>query len=168
MKLSLILMTSLFCILMVGCDENVERIPERMINTKLVDSLNDIAMKNAIISQHTLYPYHFVEDAAELNKLGQRDLVILAKHFMEHPGCLNIRRNNIAADLYEARVRLVRDKLKEAGVSTERIDISDGMPGGSGMASEKIVTILENEQQKIPRAKTTTGQSTEIKSMELK
>jgi hypothetical protein len=155
---------SLFCVLTVGCDENVERSPDRQpINAKLANSLNDIAMENAIISQHTLFPYHFGENAVELNELGQRDLAVLAKHFTEHPGCLNIRRNSISEDLYEARVSMVRDKLKEAGVNIDRINISDGMPGGSGMTSERVVTILEKEQQKAPRAKTTTGNITEIK-----
>jgi len=133
MKLSLVLITGLFCGLLVGCYETVEKSPETMVNTTLINSLNDMAMENAIISQHTLFPYHFIENAAELNELGQRDLAIIAKHFIEHPGCLNIRQNNIQADLYEARVRVVRDKLKEAGVNAERINIADGMPGGSGM-----------------------------------
>jgi len=168
MKLFLALMTSLFCVLMAGCYQSVQKSPERAINTELVNSLNDIAMENAIVSQHTLFGYHFIENAAELNELGQRDLTILARHFMENPGCLNIRHDNIPEDLYEARVSLVREKLKQAGVKTDRINISNDMPGGSGMASERVVTILENEQQKTPRAKTTTGQSTETKSTELK
>jgi len=168
MKLFLALMTSLFCVLMAGCYQSVQKSPERAINTELVNSLNDIAMENAVVSQHTLFPYHFIENAAELNELGQRDLTILARHFMENPGCLNVRQDNIPADLYEARVSLVREKLKQAGVKTDRINISDDMPGGSGITSERVVTILDNEQQKTPRAKTATSQSTETTSTELK
>jgi len=159
MKLFLTLMTSLFCVLMAGCYQSVQKSPERAINTELVNSLYDIAMENAVISQHTLFPYHFIENASGLNELGQRDLTILARHFMENPGCLNVRRNDVPADLYEARVNLVSDKLKQAGVKTDRINISDGMPGGSGMASERVVIILDYElAQKgdITRTKTTT------------
>ena len=143
MKLCTIVMMSIFCVLMVGCGENGERSSDmRFINTKLVTSLNDIALENAIITQHTLFPYHFVKDSAELNELGQHDLAILARHFKEHSGHLNIRQNNIPADLYEARINFVTDKLTKAGIKTEQISISDGMPGGSGMASERILTIL--------------------------
>ena len=163
MKLRRIVTMSLFCVLMVGCRENVEKSSDRrLINTELVNSLNDIEIQNAIISQHTLFPYHFVKNGAELNELGQRDFAILARHFMEHPGHLNIRRNNIPADLYEARVNLVLDRLKEAGINTERISVSDDMPGGSGMASERILIILENAYKGTP-AKTTTRDSLGIR-----
>jgi len=157
MKLSTITTISLFCILMVGCQESVQRNSTRqLINTELVNSLSDIQMQNAIITQHTLFPYHFVKNGAELNELGQRDLAILAGHFMEHPGQLNIRRNNnIPGLLYEARVNLVLGRLKETSVNTERIRISEGMPGGSGMLSEKVLIILE-KQYTVPAAEMTT------------
>ena len=159
MKLCKIVIISLFYVLMVGCEENGQRSSEmRLINTKLVTSINDIALENAIITQHTLFPYHFVKNSAELNELGQHDLAILAKHFMEHAGQLNIRRNNIPADLYEARINLVLDMLKKAGIDKEQISISDGMPGGSGMASERILTILESTTTSTP-VQTTTTQS---------
>lgn len=157
MKLSTITTISLFCILIVGCQESVQRNSTRqLINTELVNSLSDIQMQNAIITQHTLFPYHFVKNDAELNELGQRDLAILARHFMEHPGQLNIRRdNNIPGLLYEARVNLVLGRLKETSVDTERISISEGMPGGSGMPSEKVLIILE-KQYTAPAAEMTT------------
>ncbi len=148
MKLSMITITVLSCILMVGCQESVQEGQDRhVINSQLIHSYNDMARQNAIISEHTLFPYHFVENGAELSELGQRDLAILASHFVKHAGHLNIRQHNTPADLYEARVKLVREKLQEEGIDMERMSISDGMPGGSGMASERILVILREEDE---------------------
>ena len=148
MKLSMMIMTVLFCILIVGCQEKMEEGPgNHLVNSQLVRSYNDIAMQNAIVSQHTLFPYHFVTNGAELNELGQRDLAVLTSHFIKYPGKLNIRRHNTNADIYEARVNLVHARLQEAGIDMERIRISDNMPGGSGITSERILTILEQASE---------------------
>ena|SRR4030042_4146935 len=144
MKLSMMIMTVLFCILIVGCQENMQKNSNnQQINSQLVKSYNDIAIQNAIVSQHTLFPYHFVTNGAELNELGQRDIAALTSCFIKYPGQLNIRRQNTPADLYEARVNSVRKRLGEAGIDMGRISISDDMPGGSGIASERILVILE-------------------------
>ena len=148
MKVCNIIAMGFFCILIVGCSETMETSQGRhLIDAELVNSYNDIAVQNAIISQHTLFPYHFVKNGAELNELGERDLAVLANHFMEHPGQLNIRRSDSSMDPYQARVDFVLDRLKKAGIDTERIRISDGMPGGSGMLSEKVLVILEEERK---------------------
>jgi hypothetical protein len=79
-----------------------------------------------------------------LNDLGRRDLGVLARHYAEHPGVLNIRRDQTPEALYDARVAHVMAGLKEAGVRTERMNVSDEMAGGPGMSSEQVVTILHN------------------------
>jgi hypothetical protein len=148
MKLNLMIIAVLFCILIIGCQDNAPREPnERVINSQLVRSYNDMAIQNAIVSQHTLFPYHFVANGAELNELGQRDLAALISHFIKYPGHLNIRRSKTAADLYEARINMVHEKLLEAGIDMKRISISDGMPGGSGITSERMLVILEQEPE---------------------
>ena len=144
MKLSMITMTVLFCILIVGCQKNMDEGPNKhLINSQLVNSYNDIAMQNAIVTQHTLFPYHFVTNGAELIELGRRDLAALTSHFMNHAGHLNIRRQNTPADVYEARVNLVHARLQEAGIDMKRMSISDDIPGGTGITSERILVILE-------------------------
>jgi len=143
MKPSAMIMIILFCILTIGCQEDVQKNPDsHLLNSQLVKTYNDIAMQNAIVSQHTLFPYHFVTNGAELNELGRRDLAALTSHFIKHPGHLNIRRHNTPADLYEARINTVRGRLIEAGIDKERISISDDMPGGEGITSEKVLVIL--------------------------
>ena len=149
MKLRMMIITVLFCILIAGCQEDMEESPNsHLINSQLVKSYNDIAVQNAIVSQHTLFPYHFETNGAELNELGQRDLAALTSHFIKYPGQLNIRRHNTTAALYEARVNLIHERLQEAGIDMERIRISDNMPGGSGMTSERILVIMEQESEK--------------------
>ena len=143
MKPSTMIMIILFCILTIGCQEDMQKNPDNhLVNSQLVKTYNDIAMQNAIVSQHTLFPYHFVTNGAELNELGQRDLAALTSHFIKYPGHLNIRRHNTPADLYEARIDTVHERLIEAGIDKERISISDDMPGGEGITSERILGIL--------------------------
>jgi len=150
MKRSMIIMTVLLFVLMNGCQENMHKNSNNhMINSQLVKSYDDIAIQNAIVSQHTLFSYHFVTNGAELNELGQRDLAALTSHFIRYPGHLNIRCGDISADLYEARINMVRERLLEAGIDMDRISISDDMPGGSGITSERMLIILKQGSQSV-------------------
>jgi hypothetical protein len=142
--------------LLAGCsEEQTVSQPDKNLDRELVRTLNNLEIENAIITQHTLYPYHFIKDAATLNDLGQRDLGVLAGHFKEHPGTLRIQGEGIDKGLYEARVAHVLGRLKDAGVETGRMTLSEGMPGGPGMSSERVVTILRREE--VGRATTTTN-----------
>jgi len=144
------MMTIMFCVIVIGCQENMqENSNNRLVNSQLVNTYNDIAIQNAIVSQHTLFPYHFVENGAELNELGQKDLAALTSHFIKHPGHLNIRKHNTPGDLYNARVNRVRERLQQAGIALERITVTDGMTGGSGMTSERVLVILEQASKGI-------------------
>ena len=60
MKLSFKITIIVFCVFLVGCNENVKQSPDNsLINGEMIKTYNDIALENAIISQHTIYPYHF-------------------------------------------------------------------------------------------------------------
>ena len=86
---------------------------------------------------------------------------MLAGHLLEHTGPLNIRKGGVSAQLYEARVNHVLDQLKAAGIEAEQITISDGMPGGSGMPSVRVVTILKEADKAVATESTTSfGPST--------
>jgi len=152
MKLNMNTIIVLFCVLTLGCQETVEESPDRhLMNSRLINTYNDIALESAIISQHTVYPYHFVKNGAELNELGKRDLAVLIRHFwIKQAGHLNIRKYNIPAELYETRVESVHKRLQEAGINMDRISISDDMPGGSGITSESILIILAEEDELAP------------------
>lgn len=164
MKLTIPTTLVLLCILTVGCqEENMQEPPDaRLMNSRLITSYSDFAIQNAIISEHTLFPYHFVKNGARLNELGQRDLAVLTGHFARNGGHLNIRQLGVSDELYEARVSLVRERLQDAGIDMARINTSDGMPGGSGMPSERVLVILEQESTSIG-AGTSTAYGSEMK-----
>ncbi len=145
MRLYSTIVICLACSLVIGCQDQTQSQANQNLDVELVKTINNVGVENAIITQHTLFPYHFVTDGERLNDLGQRDFAVLARHFTEHPGILNIRRAETGAELYDARVAYVLGRLKEAGVETNRVSVSDGMAGGPGMPSERVVTILQKE-----------------------
>jgi hypothetical protein len=134
------LTTVVLLVAIAGCQHAAE---SHAVNVGIVRSVNDMAIQNAILTQQTLYPYHFVNDAPALNELGCCELGVLAAHYREHPGNLNIRQGRTPSHLYRARVGSVMDALAKAGVDTARIHIADGMPGGDGMSSELVLAITE-------------------------
>jgi outer membrane protein OmpA-like peptidoglycan-associated protein len=48
-------------------------------------ALTDESVANAVITQRTVFPYHFVSGTTALTELGIRDLQILAAHFKKYP-----------------------------------------------------------------------------------
>jgi uncharacterized membrane protein YgcG len=120
---------------------------DREVNVALVCSYNDIAITNAILVQHTLYPYHFVSDGAVLNELGAHDLKILAEHYRDYPGPLTVRQGDVPQALYEARLTYVRQALVDAGVAAERITVGEGPVGGEGATADRVMTVLDREKK---------------------
>ena len=159
MKLRDFLQPIILCVLIAGCpgNERQEQLAKSRINAETINTLNNIAIENAIIAQHTVFPYHFINNSEKLNALGQKDLSILAAHFKENPGHLNVRRQNASEQLYQGRVDFVIGQLKAAGVETERIFVSDGMAGGPAMRSENVITILTRETEPLERAEAHPG-----------
>ncbi len=140
--MKLLLSTGCLCALvMAGCGLIRQPPDDRVPNVLMVNTYSDIAIDNAILAQHTLYPYHFVSDAAVLNELGKRDLGVLAAHYKDYPGTLNVSRSDVPQPLYAARLAEVRKALMEAGVKEQRMTITDGLAGGDGMKSEQVVKI---------------------------
>jgi hypothetical protein len=166
MKMTTITTLLLFCVLTFGCqEENVSETPdERVMNTKLMTTYSNTQIQNAIISEHTLYPHHFVKNGAQLNELGERDLAVLSGNFAMNGGHLNVRKLDASDKLYQARVSVVRQKLEDNGIDTNRLSISDGMPGGSGMPSEKVLIIQQRVSEAVDTG-TTGGTGTSTASL---
>ena len=141
---------SLVCALVFcGCQEEqaeTNTVNESEVNRKIVDTYSDLAIQNAIIAQHTLYPYHFVNNGAQLNGLGERDLSVLIQHFQNNPGQLILQQGGTESLLYQSRAQTVYEKLLQGGIPDGKIRITDGMPGGNGIASNSIIEILETEK----------------------
>ena len=130
-------------IALLGCElENPEVVE---VDHLLVNVYADTAVENAIIRQHTIFPYHFEQGSQELNKLGRRDVVVLARRYLEHPGTLNVRKGNTPDALYQARLETVLHQLRQVGVSADLGTIGDELAGGDGMVSSDVVLILADD-----------------------
>jgi hypothetical protein len=125
--------------------KSLDQVPE--FNTWLATAMHDSAMRNAIIAQHTLFPYHFDRDSEHLNELGRLDLAVLAGHYLDRSGALSVRRGSAGKELYDARVAMVRTLLERAGVAPDRIQITDSLAGGDGFSSENLVKILADDRE---------------------
>ncbi|OHB60474.1 MAG: hypothetical protein A2Y12_15355 [Planctomycetes bacterium GWF2_42_9] len=139
----------LLCFVLSGCNEEAKRRSsiESQVNVKQVELLNDIAMENAIITQRTLYPYHFIEGSEQLNELGRRDLSVLIGHFKKYPGQLNLRDDGTSAAIYETRVAYITKEIENAGVDMSKVSIANDMPGGSAMPSDDVVQIQDADRK---------------------
>ncbi len=116
-----------------------------VMNAWSVNEYQRDSIEAAIVSQHTLYPYHFVQNGADLNELGARDLSVLAEHYRDNPGTLKVRRADTASDLYNSRLATVSALLVEHGVDTDRVKINNGPAGGDGVSSERMLIILDEK-----------------------
>jgi hypothetical protein len=144
-----VLAMSLMCaVVFCGCQEEqaAPTVDQDAVNRKIVDTYSDLAIQNAIIAQHTLYPYHFVNNGTQLNGLGERDLSVLVQHFQDNPGQLILQQGGTESLLYQSRAQTVYEKLLAGGIPDGKIRITDGMPGGDGIASNSIIEILETEK----------------------
>ncbi len=131
-----------------------------LVNDWLVQSYSEDAIRNAIIVQHTLYPYHFDRNGATLNELGRHDLSVLIEHFKRYPGRLNVRRGDEDRKLHSARVQALVKALKEGGVQTADVEFAEALPGGDGMASERVAEILIEQPSSGQQAAPSSGGST--------
>jgi len=132
----------------VGCEQQPIQptVDTSEVNRKVVDTYSDLAIQNAIIAQHTVYPYHFVANSPQLNDLGLRDLGVLIQHYTDSPGIINVQQGSADSALYQQRTQMVYEKLLQGGLTEDKIQIASGMPGGEGMASNTVIEILEKEK----------------------
>ena len=142
----------LVAVMAMGCETNEQvRQQDDVRGTDLNESIYVASINNAVIAQHTLYPYHFVPNAAALNELGERDLDVLAGHFGDSYGPLSIRQGETDPELYRDRVRTVTKRLYDAGLAAGRIIVSDALPGGDGMPNEQVLVILERRNAPVSK-----------------
>lgn len=129
---------------LAGCGSGAEYGQNKtQVDELLVRAHQDEGIRGAILAQHTLYPYHFVENSDQLNTLGRSDLEVLTEHFRHHPGPLNVRRGAESATLYKARLLAVIEAMKANDLTEQTIQVGNDLPGGDGMGSEEVIRILQ-------------------------
>jgi hypothetical protein len=138
-----------------NCCESCRRHTQMIEHHKHVDRTlaerpHEAAIERAIVSQHTLFPYHFVPNSPMLNELGVRDLDVLATHYRYNPGRLHVRRGEAPEELYRQRLRNVLNLLESTGVNVESLAVSDGPAGGETIPSEQMLHILIKDVHQTP------------------
>ncbi|MDB5293233.1 MAG: hypothetical protein JWL69_4474 [Phycisphaerales bacterium] len=124
-------------------------LPPQFTDMAIVDAIGDSGIRSAIVTQHTLFPYHFAPDSEALNELGQNELGVLITHLHAvGGGDLNIRAGDAPEPLYTARVRYVRDMLRKGGVDPAAVRIADAPPGGEPARSTAVLKALEADANK--------------------
>jgi hypothetical protein len=121
------------------------------------EHIREASLRQAILTQSTLHPYHFVVGAAELNELGWRDMEVLAAHFVAHGGTLSVRRGGVDEELYGARLKRVETALAAVGVEPGRVRVTDTLPGGNGITSERMLEVLEKASKELQTQDASTG-----------
>jgi hypothetical protein len=108
----------------------------------IVDAIRDTDVRTAIVTEHTLFPYHFVVDSDSLNALGRADMAVLLEHYRSEKGTLNVRHGEVSDELYASRVKRVQEVLAANGIAAGRVEISDGLPGGDGMNAYNVARAM--------------------------
>ena len=115
-------------ITLIGCQSKPAQVAEwtdetrKETNSWMIRTYFDKQMENGIVRQHTLWSHHFIDGTHTLNERGQRDLHILAEHYIRHNGgMLNMPRNGTPREIYERRLDAVRESLASAGVSVDSV-----------------------------------------------
>ena len=99
---------------LVGCRSSASEGPAPATSEMWVSRwINEATQNEAILREKTVYPYHFVPETAELNDLGLRTVSVLAGHFVQHDGSMNVRQGDASEALQDARLAAVRAHLSE-------------------------------------------------------
>jgi len=139
----LILAIAAAAMLAGGCQEAPPLRTQASPDAWLVTTVNDTAVRNAIIRQSAFFPYHFETGGADLNELGRHDMEVLATHHKTYPGRITVRQGDASAALYKARVARIVEGLDRAGIRKGRVTISDGPVAGDGRHGDKTLVILQ-------------------------
>src|SRR5688572_29523898 len=95
-----------------ACQADPAHDPDHAVHNKWAAAeIRQASLRQAILDQRALYPYHFEIDSPELNELGERDFELLAEHYREHPGELRVSQGGASSELYARRVAGVMDEL---------------------------------------------------------
>ena len=84
------------------------------------------------------------QESDEAGMQQDRNAHFMVAELQEYPVNLNVKQGDASVELYSARKKTVRAYLRENGVNTDLISLSDGTPGGDGMPSGRAIVVLVN------------------------
>ena len=147
MKSTLLYAASALALLTAACKSAEHERPRGFGQMWVSETLRAAAIQEAVNTQRTLFPYHFVAGGAELNELGMHDLELLASHLAATGADLRVPRGSAPEELHRARVRSVGEALAELGLA--QVPIVEGVPGGDGVPSARMLEILDADSPQI-------------------
>lgn len=109
----------------------------------------DDQVRAGVVRQRTIFEFQFVPGSATLTPAGMRDLGFLAGAMRLDGGTIAVRRGVAGDGLYRARLESVRRTLAARGIGPDRIALSDGLAGGTGIESGEALIIRE-QVRKVP------------------
>lgn len=129
----------------VRIDDHLLEPADRQFATQPIDD----QVRTGVVRQRTIFEHQFAPDSAVLTSVGARDLGFLADAMRLDGGTIAVRRGSAAEGLYRSRLDAVRRALSARGIRADRIALSDGFAGGTGVESGEALIIRE-QVRKIP------------------
>jgi hypothetical protein len=121
-------------------------------NEAMIRTLNDRAARNAALSEHTVYPYHFDKYSAQLNSLGRHHLKVLAEGLRNGLDTLHLPRGEADDALYQQRRNTLRQRLAALDLDAQAVTLRDAMPAGEGTESQQALRALQKQRQASERS----------------
>jgi hypothetical protein len=151
MRIHALLAATVALALSAGCESSMRQadVPddgERAANEQIVRTLFDQDVRNAIVAERTVYPYHFDPDHSSLNELGERQVEVLAPAHRGPRVRISVLRGDADAALYDARVQAVRQRLVASGRDPATLTITEDAPGGRGISSKSVVEFMQQRE----------------------
>ena len=96
-----------------------------------------------MLTMRSIQPSRFDNGTSRLNRLGRREIRVLATRYRTDPGTLSVARGGVDEEMYQRRVRAVMDELHANGVDTSRMILDEHVSGGQGMPSVEVIRIVQ-------------------------
>ena len=139
---------SLAAALLVGCggpskkQEKIAQIDDSEQNQRIIQSSFAHQVTAGTRMDRTIYSYHFLVGEAELNRLGEDQIDQLTEGGALRAFTVNIPQGGVADELHKARVEAVRARLIANGIAEDKIAIVDQRPGGQGVATSVLMSLM--------------------------
>jgi hypothetical protein len=98
---------------------------------------------NAMISDMTLWDYHFVPHTSELSGAGAERLTRLAFYLDTYGGTVRYDTSVTDEGLIKDRIAHAHEYLKVSGADVSRVQIEAQLPGGQQFAAREGIRMME-------------------------
>lgn len=121
-------------------------------------------VRQGVLRQRALFDHHFVPETAQLTRLGERDLAILAEGLRESGGRIALPRGSESEALHAARAATVSAALAARGIAPEQLALEIRPAGGPGVSAVDALAIRAristSPMPQLPNASNSSGTST--------